>query len=572
MADQNAAELIKQSDKRWSARRQLDTFRHEVALNFAPWHASWTSPVLLGDDFAAHLIDGTPLLLARDFIGQVGSMLRPAGKQWFWHRTAHEELNNDRGVREYLDWRSRQMSRILFDPVTAAHRALKISDEFFGLFGDAVVSVDYGARLDSLRLSAWHTKDCVWAVGESNKVDTLTRRQNMSARAIMQRWGKTARKGGKAVPDAIEQSCEKEPDKEFEIRHCVMPADEYEAYNKGNVKPAKGEFVSVWVSVTGEQVLAESQQRTMRYVVPRWVTLPHTQYAISPATTIALPDARLIQQQALAILEAAEKQINPPIVANADVVRGDVSLMARGITWIDRSYDERNGDALKALELGKNFQLGVESLMRTEHQLTRAFYLDVLRMPDTRQSKSTVEVQFKIDEYVRAALPLFAPMQVEYNEALLREVDAMIEMVGGYKVRERPSELKDLELLFQWDNPLTDMLERQKATMVGEISQIGQTIAALEAAAAQAPALKQLDPAKAFRESVIGLGASAWLLDEEDAEEEGEQIAQQNKMQGLIAAAPSLAKLVDSGTNAAQAAAALPNPASPSMPMLPAPE
>jgi hypothetical protein len=88
MSDDNAVELIRRSDRRFSKRAQLDSFRQEVALNFAPWLAEWTTELQLGDDYAAHLIDGTPLLLARDFVGQIGAMLRPPGKQWFWHRTA----------------------------------------------------------------------------------------------------------------------------------------------------------------------------------------------------------------------------------------------------------------------------------------------------------------------------------------------------------------------------------------------------------------------------------------------------------------------------------------------------
>ena len=99
MADDNAIELLKRGDARFSARAQLDSFRQEIALNFAPQHASWTTELQLGEDFAAHLMDGTPLIVAEDYIGMIGSMLRPAGRQWFWHRTPYEDLNNEPHVR-----------------------------------------------------------------------------------------------------------------------------------------------------------------------------------------------------------------------------------------------------------------------------------------------------------------------------------------------------------------------------------------------------------------------------------------------------------------------------------------
>lgn len=564
MSDANAVELVKRGDARFSKRSQLDTFRQEVALNFAPWLASWTSPLNLGEDFGAHLVDGTPLLLARDFKAQVGSMLRPAGKQWFWHRTAHDDLNNDRDAREYLDWRSRQMMRIMFDPVSGAQRALSQADEFFAFFGDAVLSVDYGRDMSTLRMQSYHTKDCVWSVGEANKVDVITRREDVSARVIRARYGEAK------LAEPIKKALEKDPDQTFEIRHEVMPADEYDAYAKRDMRRRDG-FVSVWVDVAHRIILREASQPTFRYVVPRWTTLPHSAYAISPATTIALPDARLIQQQMLAILDAAEKQVNPPLVAYTDTIRGDASFRPNSITWVDRNYDERTGAPVTALEMAKNFGLGVDAVMRTEHQLTRAFFLDTLRMPDTRNSKSTVEVQFMIQEYVRAALPLFSPMQTEYNEAVLREVDTLVEAAGGYSMRGIPEQLQKQQLQYAWDNPLTEMMERQKAQTVSEISQVAQALAALEQAAAQSPALKQLDPAKALRETVIALGGAGWIMSEEQAAQEQAAIAEQQQMQQMVAAAPNMAQMIDSGVNAAQAAGSIPQASEVGMPLLPSP-
>lgn len=550
MSDDNAKELIKRGDARFSKRQQLDQFRQEIALNFAPWHASWTSTLQWGEDFASHLVDGTPLLLARDYIGQIGAMLRPPGKQWFWHRTGVEKVNEVRANREYLDWRSKQMMRIMTDRTTGFFRAMKQADEFYGLFGDAVISIDVNDMQDEIRFGAYHTKDCVWAIGPENKANALTRKEMVSARNMKVRF-----KGAK-LHKKVEEACEKNPDQEFEIRHEVQPAEEYDAYRPGLKR--KDGYASIWVDATNGTILREAHTRTMRYVTPRGVTLPGSPYGISMATVIALPDARLIQQQALAIIEAAEKSVNPPVAMVTDAIRGDMSLRANGITWLDKSYDERTGDAIKVLEMGKNFGLGVESLLRTEAQLTKAFYLDVLRMPDTRNSKSTLEVQFKIDEYVRAALPLFAPMQSEYNESLLFEVDQIIEHTGGYADVEVPKQLRSSKLQYAWDNPLSDMLERQKAQLVSEVSGLGQTVAALEAAAAQAPALKQIDTAKMFREAVTGVGGAGWVLDEPTSKKSIAEAEKAARMQQMIAAAPNLAQVIDSGVSAAQAASEIP--------------
>lgn len=574
MADDNAVELIKRGDNRFSKRASLDGLRQEIALNFAPWLASWQAEPQWGQDFCSHLLDGTPLMVARDFIGQIRAMLRPSGKQWFWHRTGVDTINNDVEARSYLDWRSTVQMRVLSDRTAGFDRATAQADEMFGLFGDLVISVDLDPTFTDLRFRNWHTADCVWAVGNDNQVDVMTRRERVSTRVLMQRHGKEKRRDGSpALHEKITEAYEKNPDQEFEIRHEVIPCEEYDAYNAK--KPFRREhdttkWCSVWVDVAHKQIIREVDVPTFRYVVPRWMTVPGMPYAISPATTIALPDARLIQQQMGAILEAAEKQINPPLIGYADTVRGTVDLQAGGLTWVDKAYDDRTGAPLQALELGKNFGLGIDSLQHTQEMLKKAFFLDILRMPDTRNSKSTVEVQFLIDEYVRAALPLFAPMQAEYNTALLYESDKLIEMVGGYRARAKPESLKKLELQYQWDNPLGDMIERQKAHLVSEVAQLGQTVAALQAAAAQAPALHQIDLERMFKEAAIGVGASNWLRDDREVARLAKDQARANAMQQMIASAPNIAKVVDSGVNAAQVASGIPNPAEPSF-ALPSP-
>jgi hypothetical protein len=559
--EDRAKELLKRSAKRFSARASLDNLRQEIAQHFVPWHASFTSMTILGEDYASQLVDGTPLIICRDFVGQVGAMLRPPGKQWFWHRTQEEDINNDVRARSYLDWRSRQMMRIVFDRVSGAARSLKQADEFFCAFGEAVLCADLNATRDSLRIRSYHVKDAVWSVGPENRVDTIARKEKISARNLKARFSLP----GDKIHAKVEEAYDKDPDTELEIEHHVLPSKDYKGSDK-----AKMPFSSVWIDVANDHIIRDVQTETFRYVVPRWMSLPHSPHGISLATTVAIPDARLIQQQALAILEAAEKQINPPLIAVEDAIRGDIGLGSREITWVDKAYDDRTGDPLRPLELGKNFGLGVESLLRTEQQLTRAFFLDVLRLPDTRRSKSTVEVQFLIDEYIRAALPLFAPMQSEYNEAFLFECDKLIELAGGYNGRAMPEEVKRAGIQYQWDNPLSDMQERMKAQTVGELSQLAQTVAALEASTAQSPALQQIDTRKMFREAALGIGASQWMLSEDDQKRAADAAANAGQMKALIDAAPNIAKVVDSGVNAASAMAMLPKNIG--IPLLPAPQ
>lgn len=572
MSDDNALELIKRGDARFAARQTLDSLRQEIALQFAPDLACWTTQLQLNEDFAAHLVDGTPLIIAEEYIGMIGSMLRPAGKQWFWHRTGFDDLNNDPEVRDYLDWRSTQMMRITFDRITGAEGALTETDRFYGLFGDGVLSTDYADNeRNHLKIESYHTKDCTWSIGRANKPDTITRKETPAARNVLGRFTQSSDK----VHEKVKELAEKAGDQTIDLRHEVLPADEYDAYVKKKPKQhgrneAPG-YYSVWVDATNRTIIRERWQPHFRYVIPRAARRYGYAYGISRATMIALPDARLIQQQALAILEAAEKQVNPPLMAATDVLRGAPQLKAYSINYYDKAYDDRTGQPLYPIELAKNFKLGIDALMRTEAQIARAFKLDRMRFPDTRSSKTREEAQFMIDEFVRAAVPMFSPMKSEYSDEFLFEVDSLIDLGNGYAMRPKPKALQDVEMSFQWDNPLTDMLERQKTQKVGEIAALGNAVATFEATAQQSPSLMQVDTEKMFRESAIGIGTAGWLIDARKAKKNAEAQKQANAQSQMLANAPNIAQLVDSGVNAAQAAADIPNPAEPGMPLLPAP-
>jgi hypothetical protein len=459
--------------------------------------------------------------------------------------------------------------RIIFDRPTGAHRAFKDCDRFYGLYGDGVMSVDTDDVLETLRLNSFHTKDVVWAIGPDNRPDVLTRKEMIPVRNIVKRF----RQKGDKIHAKMQEAYDKDPDQTFEIRHEVLPVDEYEPYKRFGAKNGQGKYASVWIDVANSCVMRERTNKTFRYVIPRGVTLRDNPYGISMATIIALPDARLIQQQALAILEAAEKQIDPPMIAmDGDTIRGDVDLSRNGITWVDRGYDDKTGPPLVPLELGKNFQLGVESLMRTEHQISKAFHLDTLRMPDTRNSRSVEEIQFKIDEFVRSALPLFAPMHSEYNESLLYEVDAISEGLGMFPADEVPDIIRKHQddISYAWDNPLTDMMERQKSQEVAEISQHAQAVVALEQAAMQSKALRRFNTEKMAIEPTVGLGGARYLLSDEEMEEKSAAIDQEVQQQKMVESAPNISQLIDSGVNAAQVASEMPQDVG--IPLLPMPE
>ena len=216
----------------------------------------------------------------------------------------------------------------------------------------------------------------------------------------------------------VRDKAEKEPYYEFEVRYVVMPSEQYGGLE--GAKKIKQPYVSVFIDVTNNHELQCIGSWIPIYCIPRWSTVSGSQYAHSPAVVAALPDARLLQQITAVILEAGEKAITPPMVGVQEAIRGDVAVYAGGITWVDAEYDERLGEVLRPMTSDKSgINFGFELMQDIRHQLSEAFFLSKLNLPPTGGPDMTAyEVGQRVQEYIRNALPLFEPMEANYNGSI----------------------------------------------------------------------------------------------------------------------------------------------------------
>src|SRR5262249_1573305 len=128
--------------------------------------------------------------------------------------------------------------------------------------------------------------------------------------------------------------------------HMVVAADMYDM--KVNTP-----FTSIYYDVDHDTVLEEVPSFDLFYSIERWQTVSGSQYAFSPATVAALPEARLLQAMTWTLLEAGEKATNPPLIANQNIFRSDVAMYAGGLTWVDME-DGKLADYLHVLTNDKS--------------------------------------------------------------------------------------------------------------------------------------------------------------------------------------------------------------------------
>ncbi|WP_375408517.1 portal protein [uncultured Methylobacterium sp.] len=550
-------ELVGQGDALFAERSPLLSLWQEIGDNFHPIRAEFTRTRTPGEEFAAHLMTGAPVLAHRELTDQFAAMLRPRGKKWFSATVEREEIANNTAAKAWMEAKCNTMRRIMYDRTAMFTRATKEADGDFAAFGQAAITVEVNGDRNGLLYRTWHLRDVVWCENALGQIDTVHLRWKLPARSVMKLFPKTH-------DPKLAELCQKNPNQLIEIRRIIIPADEYDFTNtEAARKAARFPFLSIYVDTVHDTILEETPLKRSPFIIPRWATVSGSQYAHSPATVVGLADARLLQRITLTLIEAGEKAVNPPMIAAGDMVQGGINTYAGGLTWVDADYDERTGEALRVLGAEGKGQLafGVDMADRYENLIKRAFYLDQLNMPQTEGDMTATETRVRVEEYMRAALPLFEPMELEYNGALVEETWNLALENGAFgNLSDMPDELQGQEMKWTFESPLQAAQSRDKAVAFQEAGQLLAMAAQIDPQSAV-----EIDIRTAFRDALDGAQIPAkWIVADEVAQKVRGQAAQEKQMQDAaaqIGAAAQTAGMVGDAASRLQVAGLVPQAA-----------
>lgn len=499
-----ARELCQIGAKLFSRKSLWDSLAQDLADNFYPLRSDFTRTLELGDDFSTGLMESYPVQ-ARETLGNsINAMLRQG--EWFAVKTGIEEVDEDPSVARWLEEATKRFRRLVYDRRANFTAATIEADHDWVTFGNPVLSVGESPTRDHMLFNAWHPKDCAWMLNEVGRVDHLQRKLKMTARNLNRKYK------GKVHSDIV-TAAEKDPSKEFDCRHIVLPMDEVYGDDKAmRRRYARSPFLSMYVDVEHEMILGEGGLPTFTYVVPRWRTLSHIPQGFSPATINAIPDGRMIQSMARIILEQGEKAVDPPTVAKGEIFRDAVNLYAGGMTYVDLEDSDDIRKVFQTIETG-NLSVGMEMKQDVRELIAEAFLLNKLFLPDTREM-TAYETSQRVAEFRRAALPFFGPIESEYHLPLLDAAFTLAINNRQFNFDDMPEELDGMDTTFTFESPLNTAEGRAQVAAYQETVQI---IAASAQYDETIPG--GYDFKKMTKDAVRGTGAPAdWEKDEEQAQ------------------------------------------------------
>ena len=519
----------------------MEQLWQELAENFYPERADFTLTGNTGGQFASNLDTSYPIMARRDLGNAFGAMLRPPGKEWFAVGLRGTEDIDEEG-RRWLERAADTQRSAIYDQESGFIRATKQADHDFATFGQCVISAQ---KVDDEYLGqivshlCHHLRDVTWMENSRGKICAVHRKWKPCARELFNHFR------GKVHPEVV-KCAEKEPFKTFDVRHIVIYSGDYE-------KKFRQPYVSVFIDVDNNYVLEEVGSWNSIYVIPRWETVSGSQYAYSPAAIAALPDGRLIQAITYSLLTAGEFAAEPALIGVQEAIKGSIEAFPGGFTAVDAAYDERLGEVLRPLEKGgeKGIPLNLKMIQDTRMMISDAFYLSKIAMPPVGQGgMSPYEVSQRIDEFIRNALPLFEPMETDYNGNLM-ELDFDILLRGGAfgRFQDIPPSLRGGETQFKFVSPLSESIDRIKGQRFTEALNL-----TVQAAQVDPVAVKMVNWQKAQRDALRGIGTPAeWLNSDQELAEAEQQMMQAQQAQGMmqtIAGAGQAAEQVGKGGQA----------------------
>ena len=475
MAENNAKRLLEEGDSLFSKRATLLSLWQEIAMQFYIERADFTLQRVIGVTFGENLMTSYPLVARRDLGNTLGAMLRPKEKEWAYVETTRQDRVDTNG-KKWLEYATQVQRRAMYDRASMFVRATKEGDHDFASFGQAALTVELNRNRDTLLYRDWHLRDVVWSEDETGNVTHIHHKWKMTALNACKLFDPVR------LSQKVRDLADKAPYEEIELRRVALPAEDYETDRR---RRHKWMCIVIDPNKEGGGIVEEVNRRNKGWVVPRWETVSGSQYAYSPATVCALPDARLIQAMTLTLLEAGERFTNPPLIAVQEAVRSDVQVFAGGITWVDAEYDERLGEVLRPLQQDKSgMPIGREMRDDLKAAIMQCFYLDKISIPpmDPQSKEMTAfEVGQRVQEYIRQALPIFEPMEQEYNGGLCDETFDLLLHNGAFgSVLDIPRTVLGSDIQFRFESPLTDLIDAQKGAKLVNATQLLGSVAALD--------------------------------------------------------------------------------------------
>ncbi len=419
MADDVAKLLLDRHDRLKGERGTWESHWQELADLTRPLRNEFTTTVTPRTKRTSQIYDGTAGMANENLAaGIYGMVSNPANK---WMHYAHEidELNEEYDAQQWMA----TVSNITLNVLAAEGDAFY--NRVFDQYGDLSTfgtSAFYSEQIVGTRRFYYSTRrlsECCIEQNQFEQVDGLHRRFQFTARQAVKQWPGI---GGKVAAAA-----EKTPEQKFWFQHSVLPAAELDLE-----LPAGRPFGSVYMEVDGKSTLNDWRRQgyfEFPYQVPRWSTLSGDVYGDSPAMLV-LPDVKMLNQMSKTTIIAAQKAVDPPILAADEfAMRGIRATPGQPIYGgIDPTTGRR---LLEPLLTNPNVNLGLEMEEQRRQAIREGYHWSLLLMVQQPNMTAT-EFLGRQEEKLRLMGPHLGRVTSEFLSPFIDRMFMLLFRAGAF--------------------------------------------------------------------------------------------------------------------------------------------
>lgn len=428
----------------------------------------------------ARLLDSTAADSANILASNIMAGLTPANALWF----ALDAGNETDEERRWLD----ESAELLWENIHMANFDAEAFEACLDIVaaGQFALFVDEDRELGGFTFHQWPLADCYCASTRADgRVDIVHREYSLTAEQAVREFGEGN------IPEKVRKAAAREPDATFRFVHAVYP--------RPNAIPgarfAKNlPVASCHFELESGKPCRESGYHEMPVIVPRWLRLPNSIYAVGPLSA-ALPDVRTLNTLKRLELDAADIAVSGMWLAVDDGVLNTRSIKV-GARKIIVAADK---DSFSPLSTGSDFNLSEAMVKALQGSIRKILMADQL-VPQDGPQMTAEEVRVRVDMVRKLLGPIYGRLQAEYLKPLVVRCFGIASRAGIFK--PAPESLRSRSYSVRYVSP---MARAQKLEEVQAIESVFASAAQLVAVVPDI--MDNLDATKALQLISEGRGA-----------------------------------------------------------------
>lgn len=414
-------EIVRRVDRLKTERSNMEATYDLIEQYVRPWTGKYFNDVPgenAVDWRSRELYDSTAQVACHQLAASIHGSLTPPLVKWLSLSFRDEDLNEDQEAMEWLE----ACTDILFQALQESDIHLELNKNYLDLcsWGEGFVFEEEGDEEGKLDFSTPPMKESYFEEGVDGQPMTYFRLMKKPASWWLDKFGDEC-------PQYIREKWERG---DIEEKHDIVFAtwlrlDRRDADVSKPLAPDLRPWGYGYVDYTKKAWVGKEGGYYERPVFcSRWESTSDSKFAISPAIR-ALPDILTLNELVKMILSAAEKAIDPPLMADENGVVSDVDTQPGGVTSV------RKMDALKPLDTNARFDVSQLVKEDLRESIRQAFHLDDLQLKESPAMTAT-EVNARIDLMQRILGPTFGYLKSYLLDPLIQRSFNILYRAGRF--------------------------------------------------------------------------------------------------------------------------------------------